>query len=581
MWIAVACLLTAASARIASAGLAETVQEDLRPISGYVVMKQGGDYLVDLDARHGLRVGDLLSVVTKGKEVVHPLSKEVIGRLDEAKAVLQVVQMKTGFSVARPLTEPTDIVDGDLVRRFALLTAVFRGPAGRGKELYDELRKSLPELEWQGFFPSGEGGGGPRADLVFSLENQELRMLDREGHPLRTWAYAPAAEQARREAVAEGPGKAGGPGPVPSAAAPVPGPAGKGSAPVLWSTGEGVDFGPFASLGELPSRILMAAFTRFQDRILLAAVDGRYIRVFDVSAGLRQLAVAEMRNVSVSPLAVAWWKPGKESPLHLAVTAGEEISESSGMIVKTEPAGALYEFDGRSLRLEVSGIRYLLGTFDRDGDGDPETLLGQEFILKTELGGTFLLALEGEKLVADKPGFELPREFTVTGSVLADLTGDGKPEAAYVRNGVLWIYSGTEMIYRSSKEMGGTISTLTYDKNPYVKDSMISVLSLEVPPFRLDVDGDGVPELLVVASDVGILQVPGIGPGVKKSWVDVVKYQSGSFRKGRLRGDLESPIQGIWADGNQVYLVVSKTTSAFSKAGNSTLLSLPMGQGPR
>ncbi|MGB6411347.1 MAG: hypothetical protein WBF16_09130, partial [Candidatus Deferrimicrobiaceae bacterium] len=47
----------------ASAGVVETVREDLRPISGTVVMQQEGEYLVDLDARHGLRVGDLLSVV--------------------------------------------------------------------------------------------------------------------------------------------------------------------------------------------------------------------------------------------------------------------------------------------------------------------------------------------------------------------------------------------------------------------------------------------------------------------------------------------------------------------------------------
>ena len=581
VWTAVTGLLLAVSPRIASAGVAETVREDLRPISGYVVMQQEGDYLVDLDAGHGLRVGDLLSVVTKGKEVIHPLTKEVIGRLDEAKAVLQVTQMKSGFSVARPLPGAGNIATGDIVRRFAYLKTVFQGSSEQSRALYEELRKALPELEWQGLFSAGERSGTEaKPDLLFTLEDREFRLLDREGRQLRAWAYPEADKAGGQKPVAEAVRQPARPESVPSPPASVPEPAGKDSPPVRWSAG-GVDFGPFTSLGELPNRVLMSAFTRELDRLLLATADDKRVRVFSVANGLRQLAVAEIGGGAVSPLAVAWWRPAKTGPLYLVVTAGEEVSRSSGTRVETQLSGAIYEFAGQSLRLEASGIRYFLGTFDRDGDGIPETLLGQEFNLRDEYGRTFVLNMEGGKIVASKPGFELPREFTVPGSALGDLTGDGKQETAYVRNGVMWIYSGKERIYRSSKEMGGSISTITYYKNPDIRDPMISVLSLEVPPFLHDIDGDGIPELLVVGAETGIIQVPGIGPGVKKSWVNVVKFQAGTFRKGRLPGDLENPIQGIWADGKQVYLVVSRTTSIVSKEGGSTLLALPLGQTPR
>ena len=83
-------------------------------------------------------------------------------------------------------------------------------------------------------------------------------------------------------------------------------------------------------------------------------------------------------------------------------------------------------------------------------------------------------------------------------------------------------------------------------------------------------------ELLVVASETSVLKVPGIGPGIKRSWVAVLKFQDGMFRKGRLPGEFENPIQGIWAEGKQVYLVVSRTTSIVSKGGSSTLLTLPL-----
>jgi hypothetical protein len=193
--MAVTGLSLAVFPRIAFAGVAETVREDLRPISGYVVMQQEGDFLVDLDARHGLRVGDLLSVVTKGPEVIHPVTKEVLGRLDEAKAVLQVTQMKSGFSIARPLSGSANIAKGDIVRRFAYLSAKVQGPAG-SKARYDELRDALSELEWQGLFPGEDGaGGGPGTDLVFTLDGNDLRLVDREGHALRSWTYPAAAEE--------------------------------------------------------------------------------------------------------------------------------------------------------------------------------------------------------------------------------------------------------------------------------------------------------------------------------------------------------------------------------------------------
>ncbi|MGB3400488.1 MAG: hypothetical protein WBA34_10030, partial [Candidatus Deferrimicrobiaceae bacterium] len=63
--------------------------------------------------------------------------------------------------------------------------------------------------------------------------------------------------------------------------------------------------------------------------------------------------------------------------------------------------------------------------------------------------------------------------------------------------------------------------------------------------------------------------------------VNVVKFQGGTFKKGRLPGELEDPIQGIWSDGKQVYLVVSKTTSILSKEGSSSLLTRPLGNPTR
>lgn len=580
VWAVAAGLVLSCSARIVSAGVADTVREDMRAVSGYVLTEQEGGYLVDLDARHGLRVGDLLSVVTRGREVLHPVTKEVIGRLDEAKAVLQVTQMKSGFSVARRVSGAGDIVPGDIVRRFALVTAVFQGTEERSRALYEELRVALPELEWQGLFSAGERSGNmPKTDLVFTLEGNELRLLDREGQPLRTWAYPVAEEPVPRQPAAVAAPQPARPGAGLSMPAPVPAPAGKDRSPVLWTTGA-TDFGPFRNLGELPDRVLMAAFARDADRLLLATVDDEYLRVYGIDGGLKQLAVQSIRGTALSPLAVAWWRPDKDGSLYLAVTAGEEVTRNIGRVVETRLSSAIYEFSGQAMRPVAADLPYFLGTSDRDGDGLPETLLGQELSLDSGFGRTFVLRNEGGKIRAGDPDITLPREFSVPGSIVGDLTGDGKVETAFVRNSVLWIYEGMKRIYKSSSDMGGSASTLTYDLNPGAQDTMFTVLSVEIPPFRGDIDGDGVAELLVVASEKGIMKLPGVGASIKKSWVSVLKYEGGTFRKGRLPGELEDPIQGIYADGKQVYLVVTRTTSSLTKKGSSSLLVRPLDRPP-
>jgi hypothetical protein len=562
----------------AFAGVVETVREDLRPVSGYVVDQQESEYLVDLDARHGLRVGDLLSVVTRGQEVIHPITKEVLGRLDEAKAVLQVTRMKSGFSVARPVSGPANIAKGDIVRRFAHIKTAFQGSESQDKALYEALREALPELEWQGLFLTGEKPGGTTpVDLVFSLGNDELRLLDREGQTLRTWAYSAAAEPVPQKPVAEAPRQ---PAPAVSTVPPpagVPSPPEKDLSQVRWAADD-VDYGPFTSLGEMPDRVVMAAFARDADRILFATVDGDRVRVFTVTGGLQLLAVTKVRGEGVSPLGVAWWRPEKTGALYLAVTAVEEISRDYGTKVEMKQSGTIFQFDGQSLLPVVSGLGYFLGTFDRDGDGLPETLLGQEFHLNLEFGRTFVLTLEGGNVSAGKPGFDLPTEFTVPGSTMVDLTGDGKPEIAMVRNGVLWIYSGKERIYTSSSDMGGSISTFTYNVNPSAADTIFQTLALEVPPYPRDIDGDGVTELLVVGSETSSMKAPGFGPGIKKSWVNVVKFQNGAFHKGRLPGERENALQGIWADTEKVYLIESRTTSVLTKKGSSNLLTHPLGR---
>lgn len=545
----------------------ETIAEDLHPASGYLVMPIEEEFLVDLDASKGLRVGDLLSVVVPGEKIVHPVTNEVIGSLDSVKAVLKVTRVKSGYSYARRISGAEAITKGERVRRFAGLTAALYAPQQQDERFYDRLRELLPELEWQGRFRTRDGGNDSAMDLSFVLEGGELRLLDGQGEQLRAYAVATSGggRPAAPTMVQPIPGV-----PLPgSAPAPAPGP---GTAAVFPAATTGVDFGSRETLAEFPDRVLMAGFVRDRERLLVATVDGSWVRVFEVAKGMQQIAATRVRDGAASPLAINWWRPDQTGPLYLAVTAAVEIDRNYGNTRETRMGGAIYAWDGKTLTPVVEKVSYFLETYDRNGDGRPETLLGQEFDLDQVYGRVFALTLENGQLQSSEPAFELPWRFALPGSAMGDLDGDGQAELITVYNGELAIFSGNREVYRNSGKMGGSLATLTYDVNPGMVDTLFETVSLEVPPLVRDIDGDGVAELLAIASDTSSVKAPGIGPGIESSWIAVFKYQNAKYDKGRLQIEREYPLQGLWEEAGQVFLVESTTSSAMSREGTSNLL---------
>jgi hypothetical protein len=177
-------------------------------------------------------------------------------------------------------------------------------------------------------------------------------------------------------------------------------------------------------------------------------------------------------------------------------------------------------------------------------------------------------------LAIDKPSFPIPRPFSVQGTLFADLTGDGRTETVFVRNRTLSVYQGTKLLYESSREMGGSLSVLTYDLNPGSKDRLHATAAFEVPPVAVDLDGDGRVEVVAIASEgTGVL---GLGSGIRKSWLATLVYRDGRFIRGTLGPELETPLQGLYPDRNGMYVVGTRSPSSLTRQkGESLLLFLP------
>ncbi len=190
------------------------------------------------------------------------------------------------------------------------------------------------------------------------------------------------------------------------------------------------------------------------------------------------------------------------------------------------------------------------------------------------------MRLSGGELAIGNPSFPISLPFPVQGALFADLTGDGRSETVFVRNRTLFIYRGTELLYESSRQMGGSLSVLTYDINPGAKDRLFTTAAFEVPPVAVDPEGDGRMRLVAIASEGS--GAFGLGSGVRKSWLATLAYRDGRFVRGALGPELETPLQGLYSDREGVYVVATQPLSSLTRRKmGSLLLFLPFPAPPR
>jgi hypothetical protein len=538
------------------------IANDLKPIDGYVVKAGENEFVIDLDATHGIEAGDIFSVMGPGEELIHPVTQKIIGRLEEVKGVLKVIRISDGYSFARPIGEAAEIKRGDRIRRFSALKAVFWDYSDTNRPLFDHLQNTLPFLTWQDYKTSQiERPPKPSplveqsAILIFIVQNNILEIRDAQYGLLRKYPVGEASAIGR--AGASIPHSS-----VDSSAAPL-------STTLTTSAYEKntpsiINYGPATSMAQLSDNTLMAELLKQNGERMLATTDGNKISIFGVFNSEQQLKLLAEGKIDGygKILTVKWWQPEAGGMLYLAVLAWTDDKIDS----------TVFKFENNRLSTVEKGLDSILGSFDLDKDGRPETLLSQNFDADSFFGRRIQeMYWHNAQLKQKNITLELPSKFTVIGGLLADLTGDGKLEAAYVRNGSLWVYSGNKKLYVSPKQMGGSLSALTYKVDPTLLDYRSTSVFFEVAPIAVDIDADGRKELLVVSSDQSAIKAPGLMTTIDKSRIIVFNYEKGAFVRGTVGEPVDAAIQGLGADGRQILFVATDPGSLFDQGGSSQL----------
>jgi hypothetical protein len=178
-------LLISITCNQANADYLEQVAKEFKPLSGYVVLVEKGEIIIDHGAKSGVRIGDLFAVVVPGKKIINPVTGKVLGTLEKARAVLKVTRLKPAFSYVRAIRGEDTIDIGDIIRRFESMKALFWDYSGQGEYMYAGLQNLLPGLNWISYDEAQRSKPEGKylkaqidADIIFINTSESLEVRD-------------------------------------------------------------------------------------------------------------------------------------------------------------------------------------------------------------------------------------------------------------------------------------------------------------------------------------------------------------------------------------------------------------------
>ncbi len=529
-----------ATAQTTPSSLAVVVDQVLSlfpKVDGDVLEAANGAVTLSLGRKDGVVAGIELSVYREGRELRHPRTGALLGRTEQAVGRVLVEQVLEGYSTGK-ITQGTDVKAGDRARVSAgkipitvvpLVEGVKDGLAEAAvQELVDGLTRT-------GRFQIAMGDSLAVSLLQEGLQRQEI--LDGKG-------LAKLAERYKIENALIVHVKSVQKKPFLEARLfSLPGPS------TLMTTGlfvppsvRSTPKGDFSASGQARANQNARPPQSLLARLLTGELDSGAYSTGEGSIPLKEIAkypfVVTSLDVAVAPadkvarmvitdgqkvylyrivervLEPEWtWTSDASAgvfSVQLADLDGDGVLEvvvnryhpNPGILLKSM---VLTTRDGRPTVL-VSDAAHILLAMDLTGDGVKKTLWGQDFAQAGffRKGQIERLALRNRSLALDGR-VQVPSEFRATGATMSNIGGkDAIRSLAYIdEHSRLRIAMGNQELWRSSSAVGGGVVKLVVDTQ-IERGGRSYIYFSEPHPVAIDLDGDGIEEIVVVQN-----QVPG------------------------------------------------------------------------
>jgi hypothetical protein len=514
----------------------EDIVCDFKQVSAYIVGKEGDCFIIDVGIDKDINVGDIFSLVDK-KTIIHPKTKQEM-TYSVVVSHLKVIGIKDNYSLAESLGDNLNqAAIGSEVVRYEHVPSTFFDLTGKSKHIYLYLKEHLPFLKWEGYQYIENANNGvftkvsdkSRVCLAFIGYDDKIEVYSGDNDLINIYSHANGLPKAGGDLNKESTVDA------------------KDREAVLGNT---VTYDKLRRIDSFPFYTKMSDFLKINGELYLAAINDKRIRVINVND-------RDALNIEVDVpdnnegLTVQWLHVEENDDLYIIINTWSRLHN--------RVVSYLSKINGDKITI-LDSSNAIIGAFDDNSDGRRTFILGQEYDPEEFYGKRIRkYNINSDRLHQGEYTYDFPAKFRVLGSAISDVTGDGVNENIFIRNNILYIYSGKDLIYTSSKVIGNNASMLTYEinpKSPYVRQNTVSI---ELPPVTEDVDGDGTSELLVIASKRNELSsVVGVSE-IENNWIVSFKYKDEQFIKGSIERVIDEHIKGFTvADSNIVAVVSAK-----------------------
>jgi hypothetical protein len=408
------------------------------------------------------------------------------------------------------------IVPGDKVKRYNQIQTQFIDQTGNGKHVYTVLLKKLPHFSWKPYIliqiqSNHSHNLFQSSELNIFFHNQGLEIKDRDNRLIHFYPKQHLYE-----------------------ASPLDISQPMNSYPSLEISDISKQYLSLQTLGTIDGFIQSSDFIIDNDQLFMAASDNKHIYVYHIAKNHITQIASLMAPLQYQPIYLNWWRPSTVSEPHLTVTFWNNQDIES----------KLYVFQNKSLKILAYGINYHLASYDKNDDGNPETLMGQSMDRDTFWNSQSYRLVYFDNALRLSKRFSASRSFTVYGSILGDMTGDGLLETMWIRNGVLRIYQGQSFLYKTY--VGDYPNQkITYDLDPASKISLFRNVSIYPKPLFYDVNKDNHPELFVIHSERPFLSQFGFSNQAVRTWIKCIRYHNKMFYSQRITRVFDANIQAI------------------------------------
>ncbi len=538
-----------ASGPVSSAPMTALVEQllDLFPkFQGEVLEAQGDTLTLGAGVRAGARVGLEVEVYREGREIKHPRTGEILGRAEDVLGTARITQAQETLSVAQA-PAGLQIKPGDRFRVSSAKVKIVLLP------LLGSLRETLVETATQEMVERLASTGRFQVTMGDSinvyLAQQRITASDfLGGKGVREASQQFKADNILAVYFTRAQGK-----PfmeVRFFSAPRPDPAVTTSFFVPPSTLRAANPGPRFSQGG------PADPPQARPRTLLQRLLGGQMEAGSYSTGENSLPLREVAKFNFPVLAMDIAVAPADKLPHMVVSDGDQIYMYRIVNQKIEPEwtksvrslGKVFSLQLADLngdgQLEVIGNRYaprvglnafvletkdgkpsfaieyvtdFLFAVDLKGEGVKQTLWMQRYSPEDffTLGQADQMTLKDGKLTTDKT-VRVPGTFRPMGAAFSNVMGKDTRSLALIDEfNRLQIVNEGEELWRSSTQVGGSYQTV--ELVGAVRSSRMDrskFFKMEPTPLAVDLDGDGIDELIVPQNLVreGLLAVVFKGP---------------------------------------------------------------------